>query len=296
MTGGAYGLSAVACEHHAVLYLVLVGLDHVEEVVDADSLVVLLNPWTFMPQVVLLLLCEVVVWLEYGEVVLWRTAAELGLPFAHLVTAPAEHGAVVHAQQLVGDDKVFVNAYYAAEALAVGAGADGRVEREHLLRGLLELNAVGLEAYAETVRRLLVHELQQAGAVAFIKGCLGRVEQAACRLVAVANGKAVNEQGGGIALLWGVLLNAYDLLVEDYACETLLQVDLQLLLKRASLACGYGCKQHEPCALGAALHAFEQVLGIVLLHKLSADGRVCLADACIQQLEIFIYFGRCSYR
>ena len=81
-----------------------------------------------MPQVVLLFLCKVVIWLENGEVILWRTTAELVLPFSHLVAAPAEYRSVVHAEQLVWNDKVFIDAYNTSETFTIGAGTYGRVE------------------------------------------------------------------------------------------------------------------------------------------------------------------------
>ena len=41
MTDGTVGLTPVAAQHHAVLYLVLVLLDHFEEGVDAGALLFL---------------------------------------------------------------------------------------------------------------------------------------------------------------------------------------------------------------------------------------------------------------
>ena len=281
MTCRTYRFSAITCEHHAVLYLVLVSLDHVEEVVDADVFAVLLNPWTFVPEIIFLFLGKVVIWLENGEVVLWCTTAEFVFPFAHLLSTPTEDCAVIDAEQFVRNDKVLVNAYNTSESFAVGAGSDGRIEREHLFCRLFELNAVGFEAYAETVWVLFVHELQQACTVTLVKGCLGGVEQAASRFVAVANCKAVYKQIGLLSFLWGVILYADNLLVQCHSCETLLKIYLQLFLKSAAFTFGYWSKQQETCPFGAARGTCKQVLGSVFLYNLAAYGGVCLAYARI---------------
>ena len=81
-------------------------------------------------KIILLLPRQLVIRLEDGEVGLLRPAAELRFPFAHLFSAPADHGSVVHAQGRVGDDQLFVDADDAAEPFAYGAGTDRRVERE----------------------------------------------------------------------------------------------------------------------------------------------------------------------
>ena len=42
-----------------------------------------------------------------------------------------------------------------------------------MLARFLELDAVGFETDAETMRCLFIHELQQAGAATFVEGGLG---------------------------------------------------------------------------------------------------------------------------
>ena len=97
VAGGAGGLAAVVGEHDAVLYLILVALDHAKEGVDAylqlfgHGLLVGIA----VPEDVLLLLGEAVVWLEDGESLGALSLAEDALPLAHLLAAPTLDSAVI---------------------------------------------------------------------------------------------------------------------------------------------------------------------------------------------------------
>ena len=170
------GLAAVAGQHHAVLYLVLVLLQHAEEGVDAFEV------GRTLPQHAALLVGQLVVGGKDGEARLFGAADDHVAPFAHLLAPPAHHGSVVDGQGAVGHHQMLVDADDAAEAFAFGASAHGRVEREHLVVGLLEADAVGLELGAEAVEAggaVGLVEAQQAGAVALVHGCLHGVGQSA---------------------------------------------------------------------------------------------------------------------
>ena len=130
VTHRARRLSAVTAEHDAVLYLVLVLLDHLEKVVNG-------NPFVFgpvavggqsVPKLVFLLLGQFVVRLEDREVVLSSTPAEFLFPRAHLLAVPADHAAVIDGEVGVGNHQVFVNADDLAEALTLRTGTDRGVE------------------------------------------------------------------------------------------------------------------------------------------------------------------------
>ena len=93
----ASGLAAIVGEHDAVLYLILVALDHAEEGVDAylQFLGHGLLVGIAVPEDVLLLLRQVVVGLKDGELLGALAFAEHALPLAHLFTAPTLDGAVI---------------------------------------------------------------------------------------------------------------------------------------------------------------------------------------------------------
>ena len=107
VTLGADGLAAVSGQHDAVLDLVLALLQHTEEIVNTGLLPspFILAAAASVPQVILLLLCKLVIWCEYGEIVLLCVKDKVILPSGHHVTAPAYHGAVINAQCAVGNDQ-----------------------------------------------------------------------------------------------------------------------------------------------------------------------------------------------
>ena len=153
VTDGTDRLSAIAAQHDAILYLVLILLHHLEEGVNRYLFVDI--PLAFrgeaVPEHVLLVLRQFVVGFEDGEVVFGCPAAELILPHAHLVAVPTLHAAVVDAQRGVGNDELLVDADNLAEAFTLWAGAQRRVEREHLVAGFFERDTIGFEACREIV-------------------------------------------------------------------------------------------------------------------------------------------------
>ena len=122
VAGRTIGLTPIACQHHAVLNLILVLLQHLEEGVDASLFS------RAVPQIVLLLLSQLIVRSEDGEVVSRGFVQEFLQPFAHLFASPAHHGTVVYGECPVRDNQLFVNANHLAETLAGRTGTDGRVE------------------------------------------------------------------------------------------------------------------------------------------------------------------------
>ena len=95
MTDGTVGLTPVTAQHHTVLDLVLVLLEHLEERVDARTFLLPFVRREPMPQPVFLLLCQVHIWLEDGEVILRCMPAEPVLPFFHLLSVPTNHTTVI---------------------------------------------------------------------------------------------------------------------------------------------------------------------------------------------------------
>ena len=174
------GASTIATQHHTILYLILVVFDHLEERVDANLVmnVHVLLGWQPMPQHILLGLGQGIVGGEDGEVVFLCASAELFLPSLHLLSMPAFDASLIDTQRRIGDNQFLVNADDASKALAGRAGPYRRVEGEHIVIGLFEGYAVGLESCGELVGQVGWYEYQYAGAVAFVHGGLCRIDQA----------------------------------------------------------------------------------------------------------------------
>ena len=91
-------LATIACQHHAILNLILVLLHHVEEGVNRHLLILrtLAVAGQSVPQHVLLALRQRHVGFEDGEIVQRGTSAEFVLPVLHLLAVPAYHAAVIY--------------------------------------------------------------------------------------------------------------------------------------------------------------------------------------------------------
>ena len=125
MTDGTVGLAAVTGQHDAVLYLVLILPDHLEELIDTWFLFLATVRWQSVPQPVFLLLCQVHVWLEDGEVIVGGVTDEPLLPLLHLLAMPADDAAFVDRERGIGNDQSLVDADDLAESLTLRASADG---------------------------------------------------------------------------------------------------------------------------------------------------------------------------
>ena len=146
MTFGAKRFAAIACQHYAILYLVLILLHHLEEGVDALEVT---GPF---PQHPALFVRQLVVRGENGEAGFFRTAYHHVFPLAHLLASPAHHRTFVDGEGTVGDDQMLVNADDTSETLTLRTGSDRGVEGEHLVVGLFKRYAVRLEFGAETIQ------------------------------------------------------------------------------------------------------------------------------------------------
>src|SRR5690606_39028869 len=114
---GAHGAPAVAAGQHAVLDLVALLLQVAEEGIDATQAA---PP---LPQQLALFGREVAVGAVDGEAVRCAGPLEGLAPLAHLLAGPRGHTALVHAQALVGDHQVGVDADHMAIAFAHRTGA-----------------------------------------------------------------------------------------------------------------------------------------------------------------------------
>ena len=193
VTDGTIRLSPVAGKHHAVLDLILIILQHLEELVDARFLLRVLIGRKSVPQPVFLSLGEVHVGFEDGEIIVGGMTDEPLLPLFHLIPVPADDTAVIDGERGVGDDQFLVDTDDASEALTLGTGACGRVEGEHLVVGLLEGDAVGLETHGEIVEDRWREE-QAEFAVALEEGCLGGVHEARDGVFGIIGREAVDDE------------------------------------------------------------------------------------------------------
>ena len=88
--------ATIARQHHAVLDLILARLHHLEELVDTRFLLGTFIRGQTVPQPVFLLLRQVHIRLEDGEVVCGGMAHEPLLPLLHLLSMPAHHATVIY--------------------------------------------------------------------------------------------------------------------------------------------------------------------------------------------------------
>ena len=162
-------LTTITTQHHTVLNLVLILSQHLEESIDTHTVVHIL--WLCgktMPEHVFLGTCQTIIRLKDGEIALHGTSTKLILPHLHLITVPALHTTVIHAQGSVRNDQSFINADNATEALTGRTGTQGGVEGEHVLVGLLKGDAVSLVTGRKIVTDITWQEHQTTRAIAFI--------------------------------------------------------------------------------------------------------------------------------
>ena len=173
MTLGTHRFTTIAAQHHAILNLILIFLHHLEEAVDTGLFLLLTIRRQTVPQPVFLLLGEVVVRLEDGEIVGRSMLDEPVLPLTHLLSVPGNDAAVIDRQRRIGDDQTLIDADYAAKALTLRTGTHRRVEGEGLVGGLFESDAVGLEACTEIIAQTRWENHQAQLTLPFVEGGLG---------------------------------------------------------------------------------------------------------------------------
>ena len=166
------GLAPVTGQHHAVLDLVLVLLHHIEEGIDARLLLLTLIAGQPVPQPVFLLLCQVHIRLEDGEVIVGCTTAEPVEPLLHLFPVPADHTSVVYREGRIGDDQLLVDTDDTSEPLTLRTGACRGIEGEQLVARLFEHDTVSLETCREVVADVRWWEHQTEFTVPLEKGRL----------------------------------------------------------------------------------------------------------------------------
>ena len=147
-----------------------------------------------MPKHILLFARKTVVWLKNREVILDSSAAELVFPYLHLITVPALHATVIDTQRRVGYNKFLVDAHHFPEAFAFRTGSQGRVEREHIVARLFELDTVGFETRGEIVGDVGWQEHDATLVTPLKEGRFTRIGQSRKELFRVVDRQSVNEQ------------------------------------------------------------------------------------------------------
>ena len=187
-------LAPVASHHHTILDLILIGLDHLEELVDAGFL---LRPFVrgqTVPQPVLLLLGQIHIGFEDGKIIFGCMATEPFEPLLHLLTMPADHTTIVDGERRIGDDQLLVDTDDSSEALTHRTGACGGVEGEELVAGFLEHDTISLETGGEVVADVRRREHQTEFAMSLEEGRLRRVYQTCDGILRIVDAHTVDDQ------------------------------------------------------------------------------------------------------
>ena len=161
-------------------------------------------------------------------------ADEPGLPFAHLITSPALHTALVDGKGRVGDDQFLVYTHNLAKTLALGACTDGRVESKELVGGFLKDDTICLEFGIKGVHDAGRVETKHHFSATLVEGCLHTVSQSGNTIAVIAHSQTVYYEENLVDVNLGRVgkefLYGSNLSTNLYANETLLEIFFQTFL------------------------------------------------------------------
>ena len=217
------------------------------------------------------------------------------LPLAHRFAAPAGDGAFVDRLALVGNDQIFVDPDDLAVALAARTGAQRVIETEQMFGGLLESDAVGLEARRELFDALVGQDAANAVAVSQSAGY--GVAQPRRELLVAAYAQPVDYRrqfvGAGIGGECGQrFLDETGFAVYVNALNALSHQQRQLFDDPLSLRDDERCGDDRFGSFAERKDVTGHVVDAVTLHLASRYGREGVADTCEEQFQIIVYFGR----
>ena len=181
----AGGFARIAGLHHTILDLAALALDVVEEGVEAVKVLIT------SPEQAFLRLAQGVIWFVNREVEQVSRLDKLLLPLLHRSSTPADDGILIDGFALVGDDQIDIDADGLAVALADGTGSDGVIEAEKMLRRLLELDAVGLEAGRELALHIVDNDA--ANVVAIAIGACYRIAHTQQRFIVIRCAQTIDD-------------------------------------------------------------------------------------------------------
>ena len=190
ITFGTKSLSPVAGHHHAILYLVLVLLNHLEESVDT------LETADPMPQLVFLELRQISVRFMHRETDLGSNVDEIFLPLAHLLPFPTFNCPLIDRQRRIRNHQTLIYAETFPEPLTARTRTIGIVKVEQHVGRLDKLDAVRLETFRELVAMdsILAPNHQAHRVITFKESGLDRVGKAGQLVRVVHNRHSVNQQ------------------------------------------------------------------------------------------------------
>ena len=137
------------------------------------------------------------------------------------------------------------------------------------------------------------------------EGCLCRVHQTGDDILRIIHAQTINHEENLPSLAGGARGGLLRLQIFIYPLEIAIDVDsrialqligLQLLLHRAPLLWMDGRHDDEARTLRVLQRLLNHVLRRVLLHLLTAYGRVCAPYARVKQTEILVYLRRGAHR
>ena len=207
-------------------------------------------------------------------------------------------GAVLDALLGVGDELLHVDLRHFAEAVAMGAGAVGRVEREGVgLRLGVGEAAVGVHQHATEIAYAAVFIIQyHQDAFALTEGRLdGFAETCGISI----RPQSVDHQLDVVHLVavhLHLVGNLLYLAVDAYFQEPFLRYLLEELAVVALAPFHQRGENHDVAATVFRGNDFQYLLFAVLHHGLAADGAVGLADAGVEQTQQVVGVGQCAHR
>ena len=289
---GACRFARVAGLHHPELDFAPLRVDVFEKFVETVEILVA------APQQTFLLGRQLVERRVDREIELRGVLHELLLPFAHRLAPPAGDGVLVNGLALVGDDEVLVDADHLAVTLAPGTGPQRVVEAEQMLRGVFELDAVGLEARGELFHTLVRDDLADAPAVGERAG--HRVADAGLRVLVRRDAHAVDHHPDVVGLRVGAdagqdILDELHLAVHVDAHESLREQQRQFFDDPLPFGERQRGADHHALVF-AGKNPRRHVVHAETAHLGARNGRKGAADAGEQELEVVVYLGRRAHR
>ncbi len=223
-------------------------------------------------------------------------AAEVVLGVA---VRPGVDGALVEGLVLVRDDQLGVDLHAGADAGALGAGSEGRVEGEgaglQLLEGEVVVRAVQvLRVHALALRVVLgeVHEVEHDHAAGQAERGLHGVGEAA--LGGVLHREAVDDHLDGVLLLLlqGGRAGELDRLAVHARAGVALGLEVGEEVDELALSLAHQRRQHlEAAALRQLQHLVDDGLRRLARDRAAALGTVRLADAREEQAQVVVDLG-----
>ena len=292
MTFGAECFAAVTREHHAILNLILVALEHLEKTVDAGESA------HSMPQLILLFLRQFAVGLVYRKTERRDSVDEVALPRAHHLPFPTLHGPFVDRQGRIRNHQPLVDTETTAEPLTARARTIGIVEVEQQIRRLDKLQAVSLEAFREfmAVRLALIVPDNKGERVAPLeKRRLGRVGQTRKFVGVVRDTHAVDQQFIAVGLFRFLFRGEKFVEREKFPIPVETRVaplaeHLEMLRQRALP--GYAQRRHhrQSCAGRICRGGIDHIRDAVAAHLHPRNRRESVPHAAEKQTQVIVDF------